>query len=559
MVIVGLYDGPSAGAALVIGDKLVAVESQDQWTGSALARGLPWASLEAVLDAAELRNRHVDVVALAGRFSPPFVARRFAEMLPPPTDPFSPLLDAQVIGQAILRQSGLGIADADLTQEWLANLLADKGFAPREVVVLDLHTCLAEAAYRTQGDDDTLVLTLHPLGDGTSMTVHRGHAGQLHKLWEQRGFASLQTHLQRASAALGLRPWVDDGQLWALAATAEPDDALVHELGELVFFEGPRISHHLHTNSRHPVYTALGRAEPAVAAASLLANLVGLVRDALRYHVQKTGLSRVALAGAVFDNPRLVAEIVEMEEIDFVWAGPVMGFAQLAVGAAVGQGGLAPREQVDTGLGKTWPDKVLRQELAVTKDKRVDAEPGAIAALLAEGRFVGRFVGASTAARSGLGRRSVLVRADDPVLLARARTCLGLPAHFEPGCAWLAGVGPGTVPLWAELGGSQRFGTIAPRVDADFAAAYPGVVLADGRVHLQQVDAGSDPELHAVLQALHASTGQAALAVLPLTDGQGPAVATPGDALRLWHKRQEDGVCHLVFGPYLLGGDSSPA
>jgi predicted NodU family carbamoyl transferase len=91
VVILGLGDGLDAAASLVIDDEVVAVEREEHHDRTPRSRAFPWQAIEAVLEEAGLRHRHVDEVGLAGRFSPPFFATS-AETVKPDmlTLPFTP-------------------------------------------------------------------------------------------------------------------------------------------------------------------------------------------------------------------------------------------------------------------------------------------------------------------------------------------------------------------------------------------------------------------------------------------------------------------------------------
>ena len=106
-----------------------------------------------------------------------------------------------------------------------------------------------------------------------------------------------------------------------------------------------------------------------------------------------------------------------------------------------------------------------------------------------------------------------------------------------------------TLPLLAKLGTSARFGSVAVPVPDAMRAGFAAALSPDGRVNLEIVDPGKDPYLTRILLGLRRRTGCSALAVLPLGLGREPAVAVPGDALRLW---SHGGLAALQLGPFVV-------
>lgn len=552
MVILGLWDGVDAGAALVLNGELVAVEHEDRFVREPRARRLPWQAVDGCLEAAGLRHRDVDVVAVAGRFTPPLFARKHPGLRPLlRPDVFSPAVDVEVFLQATLRHSGFGAADADRAAEWFETVLGARGFSPQRVVMVDMHKALASAAYRCQPDDDVLGLTLHPFGDGLSAAIHRCNAGQIDRAWSQKGFSALHTHLDRCIAAVGMDPLLDPQAFWALAGRGTPDPDLLHVLDRVLRADGPALTprpYPLPSHRGRPIYKALAAAPREVAAASVYRNLAGVIADLVRWHVREQGVRDVVLGGSVFDNPRLVADLAEVEEIERLWVEPSPGFGALAIGAAVSVAGVAPH-RLPPGLGTDWSESQVQRAFASVGVRPVRvADPVAWATeRLAAGKGVARFQGRAGFGRHGAGSRSVLVRADDPAAVARVRSALGRSELEEPAVLWLDTPGGGAARHLAKARHAAH-GAVAFRVDEDFARRYPAAVTADGRARLQAVEAAHDPELHRWLTAFHQRTGNSALVCFPLASGGGPTVAVPGDAVRTW---QRCGLDAIVAGPFV--------
>ena len=552
MVLLGISDGLHASAALVVDDQVVAVESEDEISREPATRGLPWDAVRAVLDEAGLRTADVDCVAIAGRFTPPLFLRRHPRLRRVAgEDAFSPAMDAHVFAQAMLRQSGFGAYEEDRVAQWFEHRLGHQGFADADVRMIDIHRCLAEAAYRCQPDDDLLICSAHPKGDGVSFAVHQGLNGQLERLWSQKGYSALHVHLQRCAAAIGFSPLIEERLMWGAAAKGVPDAGLVEQLRGHLRAVGPGFSRRPYPLPDTPgLWRNLGRADRSVAAASVLENLRTATLEVVRHHVARTGAKRVALAGLVFDNPRLVADIAAGLEATVVLDTPPMGWDALAVGAACTAGGPAPARLPVMGLRRRTPERrvgsALRalgvQATRLTSDELVRR----VAAELADGKSVGVFGARGGWGWTGLCTRSVLVRADDASIVDRVRTALQRSPDEEVGCAWLPDPDDGAV----QGAGESPYGLAAIPVDARFAQRYAGAVTWDGRAHLQRVRE-DDVFIGPVLAELRRLVGCGAVAVLPLAERSDPLPVVPGDAIRTWRRC---GLDVLVAGAWMALG-----
>lgn len=557
-----MADGLDSGAALVVGGEVVGTTTQASLDRTSRSRVFPWGATEDVLQGAGLSRSDVDLVAVAGRFTPPLVLRRFPGLRAlAGDDPFSPALDAHVAYQAALRWSGFGAFQEDLTAAWFQGVLAKRGFAPRRVLMVDTHRALADAAYRSQPHDRVLAVTAHPKADGAGLAVFFGHGGLLSPLFRDSALSVLHTHLQRCAAAVGLDPVGDLPLLWALAGRGAPDPALTSRLGRRLTSIGRRPSRRFYPVPddlplSHSVYDSLRGAPPEVAAASILDNLVEGLGGVVRTHALQRGARRVVLGGALFDNPRLVARIAETLDVDSVFVLPEPGARSLPLGAATDQGGVAPTAVAGPGLGRQYNAHQcgLALRAAALEPDPVDDPIEAAAALLRDGHAVIRFQGRGGAGHWGGGARSALVRADRPAAVQALRDALGRDPREEPGCVWDGETG--ALSDAEIVPDALRLGSVALKADDAFRKAHPAVVAADGRVLARRVDAAHEPELHRLLRRVKEETGCGALAGFALGLNREPPAARPGDAVRAWRR---SGVRALLLGPHLVRQGEDPA
>lgn len=555
MVILGIADGLDSGAALIINGEIVATTTQASLDRASRSRVFPWGAMSDVLEAAGLGRRDIDVVAVAGRFTPPLILRRYPRLRGlAGDDPFSPALDAHVAYQAALRWTGFGAFQEDQTADWMQRQLARRGYAPRRVLMIDMHRALAEAAYRSQEHYDVLAITAHPKADGASVAVFRAKGGMLVPHYRDSALSVLNTHLQRCAGALGFDAGAGLSLLWAEAGRSSPDPVLVERLARRLSSVGSRPSRRAYPVPDDlplgaSVFHRLREADPAAAAASVLENLVDALGGIVRTHALRHGVRRVVLGGALFENPRLVARISEGIDLDQLFVLPEPGTRSLPLGAASDPAGLVPRRARAPGNGRTFDDQqcsLALQAAGLVPVQPVDALDQAVDVLL-RGQGLARFVGHGGAGRWGGGSRSVLVRADDPAAVAQVRAALERDPREEPGCLWTGATGD---LIGADrVSEALRLGSVALRADPAFAAAHPAVVAPDGRVLVKKLDADDEPELTALLTELHRRGGPCAVACWPLGLRAEPPAARPGDAVRAWAQAE---LPALQLGSYLV-------
>jgi predicted NodU family carbamoyl transferase len=519
----GIGDGLDAGAALIVDDRLVACCLQSRFDRAPRSRAFPWEAIDGVLREGGLEASAIDIVAVAGRFSPPFFLRRHPRLRSIARDAFSPALDAQVFYQALLRQTGMGALEADRTSEWFEKRLAGHGISPQRVTMVDIHTALAEGAYRSQPEHDVLVFVVHPMGDGVSCSVHRGRYGQLDRIWEQRGFATVHVHLQRCAQAIGRDVIYEADHLWTTAAGVEPDAALVAMLRRLLTVEGARLSRRMYplpVSAQDEVYDALRRVPVPVAAASILRNLEDAVMGLLTHHVMETKCDRVVLAGGIFENSRLCGEIVASEILNYFHVSSTPGWALLPFGAAATEAGLSPGAQ-HVNTGSSWPAREPREESGPVVAKEM-------AERLASGEVILRCAGRESYGRAAVGTRSILVSVDQPQAAQAIRQQLGFDSVYEPtilmrsGYADFAGL--------AEIGELSRVAVNPPPSVSKRVGPFLG---ADGKAHFHLVSAESDPTLFEVLKAMGRGKRPGLMLCFRLPAG---ALGGQSDALKLWER-----------------------
>ncbi len=553
MLVLGIADNHDSGAALVRDGALIAAVNQERFDRVKNSGAFPWEAIDGVLVSAGARPEDVDRVVIGTGFTPsaPLRAMPSLHHQARGDGQFSDLLHVYILYQSAARRTGLHTVDVDLSRRILERRLAGRGFTRARLEMMDHHRAHAEAAYRTQGADRCLVLTVDAMGDGTTATASLGHSGQLDLLWRQSGRAAVGTFYSRITQVLGFRPNRHEGKITGLAAYATPPDDLLAHLRTRLSFVGPGFSKipWLAARENHAFWRSLSRWSREEIAAGAQRVLEESVTAFVRHHVRATGCGAVAVAGGIFANVKLNQRVAALPEVTSLWVVPHMGDGGLSVGAALGSTGAAPAPLASACLGGDITAEACTLALGDRAPPRVPDPVDRVADLLAAGAAVARCAGRMEWGPRALGNRSVLALPSDPsineTLNARLRRSEFMPfapmVRAEDAVRFFVGT--------ERARRAARFMTVCFDVRPEFAERCPAATHVDRTARPQLVDADRAPELHRLLTAVGERTGTPVLINTSFNLHEEPIVRTPSDALRAFDQAELDA---LWLGPYVL-------
>lgn len=556
MIVLGIADNHDSGAAVMIHNGLVSAVNQERVDRVKSSAAFPWGAIDAALDAADVSAREVDRVVIGTGFTP----SAFLRLVPDRHEKareggqFSPLLHTYVAYQSALRASGLHTLDVDLSRQILKRRLKARRFMTEQVELVDHHRAHAQAAYRTQAHADALVLTVDAMGDGTTVTVNRGHHGQLDTLYRQSGFSAINAFYGRITELLGFTANRHEGKVMGLAARVPPPEALLMHLRKKLRFSAPgftRASLFRAERRTDPFWREVERYDREQIASAAQAVLEESVLAFTRHWLTQTGCRNLALAGGVFANVKLNQRIAELDEVDDVWILPHMGDGGLAVGGLMCALEPAPRQIPDVYWGPGFSEKLTYKALSLAELPRVKTPDVVerVAELIGKGKVVARFDGRMEWGPRALGNRSILLRPDDPALTDRLNVQLGRNDFMPFAPIVREEDAPNYFKNLHKADESARFMTICFEATPRFKQLAPAAVHVDGTARPQVVRASDNPSLHALLGAVGERTGRPVLINTSFNIHEEPIVCTPGDAVRTWRKA---GLDALWLGPFLV-------
>jgi carbamoyltransferase len=559
----GIWDGHDAGAALVVGGRLIAAANEERFTRRKLDYVFPVASIRACLSQAGITPAEVDEVAgctlevskALGRLLPAsrerFYQTRRRKLRPGPWT--SLLRTAQHWG----RERGPTWWSQLIIRRGFARDLAATGLGRARVRIFDHHLCHATAAAYASGFASCLVITVDGLGDGLSSTVNHFRDGRLTLVGQTPAQHSPGVFFEHVTALLNMRELEDEGKVMALADYAAPIPDKLNPLLSILMCDGLRFrtslpGHALRRLLRYHQWTVSNEQFAYMAQRALERACVVLAQNA----VTVTGEHRLALAGGVVSNVKVNRAIRNLEEVDEVFVFPHMGDGGLAWGAALAachdRGEKVAWPVDDLGLGPAYDDNAILEVLAKTGlvFARVSDLPGKVADLLVDGRIVLWFQGRMEYGPRALGHRSIVARPDRPELRDRLNLLLKRRVWYQPFC-----------PSLLEREGRSAFVDGKGQPNRHMTAAYvvrplcrpllAGVMSVDGSCRPQVVPDG-DPSLWGdLLRAMRSRTGFGAVLNTSFNIHGQPLVCTPQEAVDVL---VESGADALAIGPFLVQG-----
>jgi carbamoyltransferase len=439
--------------------------------------------------------------------------------------------------------------------------LIPKAFAPFEVSVAPLLADAVLAAAR--GACAVLVCGAHPAAmawfvrDGETLTTQ----GPI------EGSDGLVAAARALAASLGV-PDDDPFQtLDRLSLGSQPEFAA--DLAEVMRWRSGSLDADLDRQAAF-IATVAGRHEGMLAdaeslnvhlnaarsalAASFLCRLAQVVLDAATSLRSKASLDSVAFGGALFRNPRFVAELRRLAGEDIALS-TVPALAGRALGAALAFE-VAPPQQVSVSglaIGPVFTDTDIKRTL---DNCRLDYvyEPDwqrvhrRTSRMLAQGKVVAWFQGAMAFGPLAMGTRSILcdpsaryARHNMNEYLRQAPMDEPLPVVFAPSAAAASLAQP--VPVSAVASAAVR---------EEWRDRLTSALDSQQCVRVNRVTTDDAPELCDLLEWHYKSTRVPALIETNLCEPGQPMACTPRDAVRILYSSAIDA---LIIGRFILMKD----
>jgi carbamoyltransferase len=426
------------------------------------------------------------------------------------------------------------------------------GLDPARVRFVPHHVAHAASAYLAAGWRDCATLVLDGRGESGSHLAGHVRDGRLEVLAAQALPHSLGLVYEELTAHLGFRRASDEYKVMAMASYGRP--AFVEELRACMRAtdDGGFVARSPDWGALAPALDGDGAWQAAHAdlAASVQRRLEEVLIDLADWLHERTGETRLAMAGGVALNCVANARLLADGPFEELWVQPAAGDAGTALGAALFTArSLGDRvEPMETAaLGRSWSEEEIGRWLsgAGVVFERVDDVADVVASALADDAIVAWFQGRSEFGPRALGHRSLLADPRHAENTERLNDVKGRE-QFRP-----------VAPMVLEERAAEIFSGRLPSphmlfthdVAEEWRERIPAVVHVDGSARIQTVSAADEPLMARVLEGFAERTGVPVVVNTSLNTAGRPMVDDPRDALECFGSAPID---LLAIGPYVV-------
>lgn len=579
MLILGITDGQTSGAAVCRGSEILAAVNEERLVRMKQARGFPRASIPEVLRLAGVRHEDLDAVAVAQvdmRLNETVREWRgwfeergrsdSANLFFKVASAFGGLVPAL----PLLEQAYYGVRTPQYAQRRrrIRKIVREEYSINAPVTFHHHHLCHAASAFYTSGFDEATVVSMDGGGDGDSSHIYHGTSNGLTRLGSSSAYDSLGNYYAYVTHLCGYKAKKHEGKITGLAAHGRPvhrellerfialEDGGTRNRGRVLFNSAlRRLSRELPTGWSH-----------ADLAASIQELSEDIVAGYCRHWARRTGSHNIALAGGIFANVRINQVVHELPEIARVFVFPGMSDEGLAVGAALqraaelgaGSGSpLRPSELPHVYLGTSYEDTDIEAALKAEgldyhKSDSVEVE---IARHLADGWVVARFNGPMEFGPRALGNRSILFTPTDRSVNDWLNHSLNR-TEFMPFAPAVLHEQVGR--CFEDVDGSAHtaeFMTITYACTPWMREACPGVVHIDGTARPQLVRPDTNASFYRIISEFEALTGLPCIINTSFNRHEEPIVRSPADAVGAFLASRLD---WLAIGDYVVRSPHGP-
>ena len=419
---------------------------------------------------------------------------------------------------------------------------------PRErIEILDHHDAHAASCYYPSGFEEAAVLIVDGMGSALeTQSLYHGRGETLELIERGRGWGVGKLYSIVTGQVLPYGPEKGFGKVMGLAPYGEAHPGPVLDFGARN--EG-LTTDYSGFYSRQPVSRLLAEnlprctdrkqvMEPAFARAAYDVQCEceeQLVRMARHAH-ERTGSTRLCLAGGVILNGRANHLILERTPIEEIWMPPCVSDCGIPFGLALWGAYNGPPERAER-LSVAMPHAYTGREIG---DAEIEAELGRagvawretdceqVAGLIAEGKVVAWFDGASEYGPRALGHRSILADPTREDMKEVLNSGVKFREAYRP---YAPSVLAEHARDWFDLLAPSPFMLHVCTVKADKRVRVPAITHVDGTARIQEVSREHSPRYWALIEAFRRRSGVPLLLNTSFNVNREPIVETVADAL----------------------------
>lgn len=423
MIVLGIHDGHTAGAALLKDGAVVAAICEERLNNIKNFSGPPVLSIRKVYEIANIPPEKTDAIAIGCfvRVGSPYADKnRLAKI----QIAIAPYLHSHTFARAYV-----GLLHRFRETGQLTGLFREMGMKTAPIVFIDHHLSHAAGAfYQRPWKEDAVVLTLDGSGDGLSATVSIGSGNKLTRIAETTFYDSISNNLySEITGYLGMKRWEHEYKVMGLAPYGKHDGLIEHLRGVVRIHPKKPLEFqntygaYLSDVTEKLSKVLIGRRFDNIARAAQ-DYFEELVVQWVKNSIAHTGISNIVCSGGSFLNVKANAQIRSLPEIGKAFFYPACDDGGTPAGAALE---LYNRLSVsrslnpvfaplgDVYLGQQFERSFIESAIGKTRRKRhskkiMGGMAKTVAELLSKGNIVARFSGRDEWGPRALGNRSIL-------------------------------------------------------------------------------------------------------------------------------------------------------
>ena len=341
MIILGIWDGHDAGAAILEGKQIKIAVNEERLTRKKLDVGFPYESIKCCLNYLNLKPDDIEHVCICTSD----VSKTLTRVFPSMKDKYYLLRRRKIYPSFAKWQKNLKYRMTEIGSNYLSkriselnikNQLKKMGFKDFNLEIVDHHMAHAATAAYCSGFKKSLTITIDGVGDGLSGSINIYSKGEIERISGISSKDSLGIFYEHVTNLLGMRELEDEGKVMALSDFSYeiPDNKnpmidffKVNDLDINAKYSSTRMWTELNKIIWHTPPEQFAR----MAQDTLEKNLLKLFSNA----VKETSISNVCWTGGVASNIKANMKIRNLPEIDRWFVFPHMGDGGLALGAAL--------------------------------------------------------------------------------------------------------------------------------------------------------------------------------------------------------------------------------
>ena len=558
MLILGIWDGHDAGAAIVEGNEIKVAVNEERLSRRKLDVGFPFRSIKACLDYLGLKPTDIEHVGITTTDPAKTLTRIFPSLkekyyLIRRRKIYPRFGEMQKLWKYRLTQFKPNLFSQKISEWLIKKSLKKMGFENVKVHIVDHHMAHAATAAFCSGFERACVVTLDGVGDGLSGSINVFESGELKRIKPIPAKDSLGIFFEHVTNLLGMRELEDEGKVMALADFAYPVPDEKNPLLRFFEIDGTNIkAKYSWTKMYKELKKVLWFTPREQFAWMAQRTLEFFVTKLFTNVVREIGINNVAWSGGIAANIKANMKIRKLPEVKDWFVFPHMGDGGLALGAAMvvnyELNGISKYRFNDVYFGLEYSDSFIEEELKKFEMKyefEKEIEKRA-ADLISDGNIIFLFQGRMEYGPRALGNRSILALPNSLEVKDTLNIRVKKRAWFQPFCPSM--IEEDAKEMLEDYDKPSKFMTMGYMVKENMREKLKGVINIDGSAR-PQVVTDENVKYRRLIECVKKRIGIGAVLNTSFNIHGEPIVCSPRDAIETMLKTKNK---FMVLGNYLV-------